>query len=83
MDSTTPVQVPKSLELEKRGVRLTLSDSTSYEYEIPEHTADQLREMSATYNRMEYTQRKFKFMDNVEVKAFVEFLEQINGSSKL
>ena len=80
-DNVTPVQFPKSPELERSGITLRLSDSSDYEYEIPDYTAEQLRELSVTTNRMEYTSEKFIFSDTVESKKFKDFLAKFEGNS--
>ena len=73
-DNITPVQFPKSPELERHGITLSLSDSSDYEYEIPDYTAEQLREFSVTTNRMF---NDYSFSDTVEFTKFTTFLAKI------
>ncbi len=51
-DWHTHVQHPQALHLRDK-VQLVLSDSTVSEYEIPDHTAEELLHLSQSYSRME------------------------------
>ena len=77
-DWMTPIQHPKSLELQKHGVVLVLSQHTNYEYEVPTHTAQELRELSTTTNRLEFHSRSdFNFVDTHESKLYQTFLQEV------
>ena len=73
-DRISPVQLPRSPELARMGVRLTLTDNVNYEYEISDHTPDELRNMSTITNRIEYTPQQFTLVDTAEIKEFTDFL---------
>jgi len=83
-DRDSPVQLPRSLELERRGLTLTLADDVNYEYEIADHTLEELRSMATSINRIEFTPNQFTVFDNVEIKTFTDFLtSQEHVTSKL
>lgn len=71
-DSTTPLQHPKSIALQRNGVSLVLSHDVNYEFEIPTHTSLELRELSTNTDRMEfYGRSNYGFISSVE-KAFLQ-----------
>ena len=87
-DWITPVQHPQSLQLQKKGVFLSLSLDPKYEYSIPTHTAQELRELSQVTDRIEFLgMLNFNFVSSVkeeELEAFLKAQASEQGlSSKL
>ncbi len=83
-DWTTPLQHPQSLELQRHGVSLVLSSNTAYEYEIPSHTAQELRDLSTTMNRMEIKDFNISFVNSMEADPIASFLKDtVQNSSNL
>ena len=74
--------------MQKQGVSLSLThaQNTVYDLEVPTHTAQELRQLSSTTDRMEFRSRtNFDFVSSVEVEAYEAFLREISEppSSKL
>ena len=77
-DWTTPIQHPKSPELQSQGVSLHLSQHKTHEIEIPTHTVEELRELSIKMSRMEFFSRSnYNFVSSDDVLAFQTFLQQL------
>lgn len=86
-DWITPIQHPQSLQLQKEGVFLSLSLDPMYELTIPTHTAQELRNLSQTTDRIEFSGiTSYDFVSSVKKKELEAFLSQapeLGLSSKL
>jgi hypothetical protein len=84
-DWTTPIQHPQSLELQRRGISLVLSDNSRFEFTVHTHTAEELRDLSTNTNRLEFHSReKFDSVSSVETEEVQTFLHQVyNPANKL
>ncbi len=76
-DWHTEVQHPQAPHLRDR-VQLVLSDSTVYEYEIPDHTSEELLHMSHSYSRMEmHSLDDIRSHDNSNIgRSLTEYIER-------
>ena len=77
-DWRTQVQHPQALHLLRDKLQLVLSDSTVYEYEIPDHTAEELLHLSQSYSRMEmHSLDDVRLHDNSNnVRTLTEYIDR-------
>ena len=81
-DAEGAIHHPQSPILRDK-IQLHVSSQMSYEYECPSHTADELRTLSDTKNRMELRGMKdYRFVDNVHSGKIVEHVERFSHAPK-
>ena len=81
-DAEGTLHHPQSPVLRDR-IQLRVSNHRSYEYECPSHTADELRTMSDTMNRMELRGMKdFRFVSDAQSRKILEHVEHFSNAAK-
>lgn len=76
-DKITHHQFPMSFELVRRGVILKLSDDDFCEYDVPNFTVSELRDISVALNRANPANFQSLVSDTVEIKWFCDFIAKI------
>ena len=70
------IHYPRSSQLRDKGVYLVVSDSSSYEYTCPTHSAAELRAISQRLTRMEgMSTRSMKFNVSDALKRIEEHVD--------